>query len=182
MRKLCSQWVPHDLTHQQKQAQIDSCKQLLAFNDADPAEFFARLVTGDELWFSNAIPQKKQQSMQWRHYDNPPPKKARPALTCGKQLASVFWDTHGNPHIDWLPQDVTANSNTYCDIVTRLHHRIQQWRNGKWAKKVFLLHDNAHPHLSKQTRAQLDELVYMVLPHPPYSPDLPPQITLSLTK
>jgi hypothetical protein len=65
VRKQCSQWVPHDLTQQQKQAQIDSCKQLLALNDADPVEFFARLVTGDELWFTYAIPQKKQQSMQW---------------------------------------------------------------------------------------------------------------------
>jgi hypothetical protein len=31
-------------------------------NDADPEESFARLVTCDQLWFSCAIPQKKQQS------------------------------------------------------------------------------------------------------------------------
>jgi hypothetical protein len=74
MRKLCSQWVPHDLTQQQKQTQIDSCKQLLPLHDANPADFFARLVTGDGSWFSYAIPQKKQQSMQWRHYDSPPKK------------------------------------------------------------------------------------------------------------
>jgi hypothetical protein len=65
MWKLCSQWVPHDLTRQQKQARIDSCKQLLVLNDANPAGFFAGLVTGDESWFSYAIPQKKQQSMHW---------------------------------------------------------------------------------------------------------------------
>jgi hypothetical protein len=76
MRKLCSQWVPHDLIQQQKQAWIDSCKQLLALNDANPAEFFACLVTCDESWFSYAIPQKKQQSMQWQHYDSHLPKKA----------------------------------------------------------------------------------------------------------
>jgi histone-lysine N-methyltransferase SETMAR len=74
--------------------------------------------------------------------------------------------------IDWLPQGATVNSNTYCDLVTHLHRRIQQRRKGKWAKKVFLLLDNAHPHSSKQTRAQLDELGYMVFPHPLYSPDL----------
>jgi hypothetical protein len=39
IRKLCSQWVPHDLTQQQKQDWIDSCKQLLALNDANPVEF-----------------------------------------------------------------------------------------------------------------------------------------------
>jgi hypothetical protein len=36
--------------------------------------YFAHLVTGDESWFNYAILQKKQQSMQWQHYDSPPPK------------------------------------------------------------------------------------------------------------
>jgi histone-lysine N-methyltransferase SETMAR len=76
--------------------------------------------------------------------------------------------------INWLPQRVTMKSNTYCDIVICLHRRIQQWMWGKWDRKVLLLHDNAHPHLSKQTRAQLDKLGYTVLPHPPHSPDLHP--------
>jgi hypothetical protein len=85
MRKPCSQWVPHDLTQQQMQALIDSCKQLLAFNDVDPAEFFARLLSGDRSWFSYAIHRKKQQSMQWRYYESPlQKKKARPELTYGK--------------------------------------------------------------------------------------------------
>jgi hypothetical protein len=54
MRKMCSQWVPNDVSQQQKHARIDSCKQLLPLNDADPAEFSVRLVTDDESWFSCA--------------------------------------------------------------------------------------------------------------------------------
>lgn len=76
--------------------------------------------------------------------------------------------------IDCLPQGVTVNGNTYCDVVTCPCHRIQQQRKGKWAKKVFLLHDSALPHSSKQTRAHLVDLGYTVPPHPPYSPDLAP--------
>jgi hypothetical protein len=73
----------------------------------------------------------------------------------------------------WLTSSgATANRSTYCDIVTHLCCRIQQRRKGKRAKKVFLLHDSARPHSSKQTKAQLDELGYMVLPHPACSPDL----------
>jgi histone-lysine N-methyltransferase SETMAR len=55
-----------------------------------------------------------------------------------------------------------------------MHCKIQQWRKGKWAKKVFLSHDNARPCSSKQTWAQLDELGYTVLPHHPYSSELTP--------
>ncbi len=37
-----------------------------------------------------------------------------------------------------------------------------------------LLHDNARPHTPNQTKKCLSELNFEVLPHPPYSPDMPP--------
>jgi hypothetical protein len=72
-----------------------------------------------------------------------------------------------NPGHRWLPQGATVNNNTYCDTVAGLRRRIQQRRKGKCAKKVFLLHDNACPHSSKQTRAQLDD--FGCTYDPPYS-------------
>ena len=41
-------------------------------------------------------------------------------------------------------------------------------------KKVYLLHDNARPHVSKKTKSALEKMDFEVLPHPPYSPDLAP--------
>ena len=40
--------------------------------------------------------------------------------------------------------------------------------------QVHLLHDNARPHVASATRRQLEELGWITVPHPPYSPDLAP--------
>ena len=37
-----------------------------------------------------------------------------------------------------------------------------------------ILHNNSWPHVAKSTLQKLNELVYEVLPHPPYLPDLSP--------
>ncbi|KAG5325249.1 MOS1T transposase, partial [Pseudoatta argentina] len=40
--------------------------------------------------------------------------------------------------------------------------------------KVILLHDNARPHVAKPVKTNLETLKWVVLPHPPYSPDIAP--------
>jgi len=51
----------------------------------------ARLVTMDETWLYRYDPEKKQQSMEWRHSSSPSPKKFRVQKSAGKVLASIFW-------------------------------------------------------------------------------------------
>jgi histone-lysine N-methyltransferase SETMAR len=41
-------------------------------------------------------------------------------------------------------------------------------------KGVCLLHDNARPHVARQTVALLDQFGWDIITHPPYSPDLAP--------
>ena len=40
--------------------------------------------------------------------------------------------------------------------------------------KIYFLHDNARPHVSKLTREKLLSFKWTILPHPPYSPDISP--------
>ena len=41
-------------------------------------------------------------------------------------------------------------------------------------EKVILQHDNARPHVDKLVKTYLETLRWIVLPHPPYSPDIAP--------
>lgn len=173
MKKVCAHWVPRDLTQAQKENRVEVCRRLLQMQNDDP-EFLEKLVTGDESWCHYHTPEKKIQSMQWKHPGSPRPKKFRSAPSAGKQMISVFWDTCGILLMDWLPQGTTVNSRVYCDTLTRLRRRIQQRRKGKWSKGVLLQHDNARPHTSNATTAKLTSLGFVVVPHPPYSPDLAP--------
>jgi len=46
--------------------------------------------------------------------------------------------------------------------------------------ETLLQYDNARPHTSAATRDAIQRLDFPVLPHPPYSPDLPPSDFLHL--
>ncbi|UYV77361.1 hypothetical protein LAZ67_15000691 [Cordylochernes scorpioides] len=67
------------------------------------------------------------------------------------------------------------NSDLYCDIlVNKLKPGIRNKRRGKLSKGVLFLHDNARPHTSCKTVSTIIKLVFEVLEHPAYSPDLAP--------
>ena len=47
--KICSRFVLHSLTPEQKSRRIAACWDLIATADSDP-DFFKKIVTGDEKW------------------------------------------------------------------------------------------------------------------------------------
>ena len=46
-RKICSRFVPHSLTPEQKDQRNAACRDLIATANSDP-DFFKKIVTGDE--------------------------------------------------------------------------------------------------------------------------------------
>ena len=68
----------------------------------DESNFFKRLITQDETWVHHYDPETKAQSMQWKHLDSPPPKKARVQPSAGKVMLTVFWQQDGVVMTDFL--------------------------------------------------------------------------------
>ena len=62
--KICSRFVPHSLTPEQKDRRIAACRYLIATADSDP-DFFKKTVTGDETWCFDYDPTTKRQSAEW---------------------------------------------------------------------------------------------------------------------
>jgi hypothetical protein len=68
---------------------------------------------------------------------------------------------------------LTVTAECCCQQLRRLEEAIQQKRPGR-RHGVILQHDNARPHIENMTKADIQELDWEILPHPPYSPDLAP--------
>ncbi|GFV53882.1 putative DD34D transposase [Trichonephila clavipes] len=69
MRKLCSKWVPRELTIDQKQQQIDDSKQCLELFNRNKSELLRRYVTMDETWLHHFTPESNGQSAEWTACD-----------------------------------------------------------------------------------------------------------------
>jgi histone-lysine N-methyltransferase SETMAR len=174
MSKVCARWVPKMLTPVQKADRVDMSKELLALYESDANDFCARIVTGDETWIHHWDPESKQESMQWKHSDSPPPKKFRTQPSAGKIMATIFWDSMGVLLIDYMPHNTTINGAYYAALMDQLHKSIKEKRTGKLAKGVLLLIDNAPAHTARVSQAAIRKWDFEQLNHPPYSPDLAP--------
>jgi hypothetical protein len=47
----------------------------------------------DETWIHHYEPERKQQSIQWKHMASPPSKKFKSQPFAGKVLLMVLWDS-----------------------------------------------------------------------------------------
>ncbi|GFU79291.1 putative DD34D transposase [Trichonephila clavipes] len=102
MRKLCSKWVPRELTIDQKQQRIDDSKQCLELFNHNKSEFLRRYVTMEETWLHHFTPESNRQSAEWTARDEPTPKCGKMQKSASKVMVSVFWDTHVVIFIDYL--------------------------------------------------------------------------------
>lgn len=89
-------------------------------------------------------------------------------------MITVFWDSEGVLLVDVMPRGETINSLAYILTLKKLNRRFRRIRPNKDPAHLLLLHDNARPHTSLETREAITKLGWTVLPHPPYSPDLAP--------
>jgi hypothetical protein len=70
-RKLCSRFVPHSLTPEQREDRVTSCQDIIAMADAD--NFFNKIITGDETWCFAYDPETKRQGPEWIDETSPRP-------------------------------------------------------------------------------------------------------------
>jgi len=89
--KICSRFVPHSLTPEQKDRRTAACRDLIATADSDP-DFLKKIVTGDETWCFAYDPTTKRQSAAWVGETSPRPKKMRFQKSLVKNMLVIFFD------------------------------------------------------------------------------------------
>ncbi|UYV63726.1 hypothetical protein LAZ67_2005445, partial [Cordylochernes scorpioides] len=174
MRRIAAKFVPKLLNCDQKQHRMNIANEMLDSVGDDP-NLLQRVITGDEAWVYGYNVETKAQSSQWKLPHEPRPKKARQVRSNVKYLLTVFFDCRGVVHHEFLPQGRTVNKEYYLQVMRNLREAIRQKRPDLWKNKNWLLHhDNAPAHTSLLLRDFLAKNNTLMMPQPPYSPDLAP--------
>ncbi len=173
-RKICSRFVPHRLTAEQKEKRMECANDFISMCRGNRS-FLTTIVTGDETWCYQYDPETKRQSMAWCSPSSPRPSKSRLQKSKVKTMLIAFFDSHGVIHKEFVPPGQTVNAAFYEQVLKRLLQRIRRvrpelHRTGSWV----LLHDNAPAHAAIRVRQFLAQRSVTVIDHPPYSPDLAP--------
>lgn len=170
--KMCSRWIPHNLTSDQKKARVDwSRKMLRKFNKGASKDVY-KIVTGDESWIYAYEPETKKQSTVWVFQDESNPTKVVRARSTSKQMVACFFGKTGHIATVPLEQRRTVNSEWYTTIC--LPEVFGKIRETNPQRRIILHHDNASSHTSRQTNDFLSTQNIELMGHPPYSPDLAP--------
>ncbi|UYV77765.1 CLCN3 [Cordylochernes scorpioides] len=163
--KLAKQLQVSQASHEHSYEMLDSVR--------DDPNLLQRVITGDEAWVYGYDVETKAQSSQWKLPHEPRPKKARQVRSNVKVLLTVFFDCRGVVHHEFLPQGRTVNKEYYLQVMRNLREAIRQKRPDLWKNKNWLLHhDNAPAHTSLLVRDFLAKNNTLMMPQPPYSPDL----------
>jgi len=172
VKKICSRWIPHNLTEAQKDARVSWCKEMRKKFKLGTAKSVYNIVTGDETWIYSYDPETKQQSTVWVFPDEPNPTKVvRPQSTSKKMIACFFGLTG---HIATIPLEdrKTVNAKWYTEIC--LPKVMKEIRKTNKNRRIMLHHDNASSHTARETKDFLKEQSVEIISHCPYSPDLSP--------
>ena len=119
-RKICSRFVPHMLTDDQKVKWMEAAGDFITMRDRDSC-FLRTIITGDETWRYQFDPNSKRQSMEWR---SPLPKKYCCQKNKVKTMLIAFFDNDGIIHQEFVPVGQTANAAFYEEVLKRLLRRI----------------------------------------------------------
>ena len=166
--KICSHFVPHSLTPEQKEWRNAACRDMISTADSHP-DFFKKIVTGDETWCFAYDSTARRQSAAWFGETSSRPKKLRFQKSLVKTMLMIFFDWQGVIHKEFVPEGESINAVYYKVVMERLLNRIRRVRpamceSGDW----FLLHNNTPSHNATVVKQFLAQRKVAVLDHPSY--------------
>ena len=116
VKKICSRWIPHNLSIAQKTARVNWSKEILQKYDRGASKHFYDIVTGDESRIYAYEPESKQQSTSWVFQDESNPTKVDRVRSTSKQMIASFFRKTGHVAIVPVEQRGTVNSDCYTTI------------------------------------------------------------------
>ena len=157
-------WIRHELSPHQLQYRVDACMDLMTSHRN--YQWLRNLITGDEKWVLYINYTHRRQWLSLGQTGAATPKADLPPK---KVVLSIWWGANGIIHWKILPNGCTITADLYRQQLDRVAEKLK----GKH-DRIYYLHDNARPHVTKSTCEKLLKLGWIIIPHPAYYPDLAP--------
>ena len=175
LSKICTCWVSHLLTDEQKQSRVRLASQVIEKYDKCDPRRLEEIVTCNETWIYHFQANSKAKNKVWVSSEGDRPVIAHRCKTSNRMLYAIFFDSKGPVLQIPVPKGSSVTGKFYREsVLTQLvdFYRKRRWRTG--VRGIKLLHDNTPAHKSATLQEYLKESGLDVLDHPPYSPDLSP--------
>lgn len=174
MRKITSRWVPHFLSEKNRVDRVRACSEWLNKFKSE-AWRLCDIVTGDESWFYWRQIGRKQSNASWVAEGESPRTVVRRDRYEPKTMVSVMFRRGGVEQITYWGKGDTITSDSYIeDCLKPLVRTINKQRPTYGCKNLKFHQDNAKPHVAKKVITFLEGHEFIIMDHPPYSPDLAP--------
>lgn len=174
LRKIASRYVPHLLTQKIRQERVRICEfNLDKFKSG--AWRLCDVVTGDESWFFWRQIGRRQSNASWVAKGESPSTVVKHSQFDQKTMVCIFFRTTGVQSLTYWDIGNTIDQHSYVDDCLKpLVKFINGQRNICRTKNLKFHHDNARPHVAKKVIDYLNDQNFVIMDHPPYSPDLAP--------
>ena len=135
-RKVCSRWVPRQLSSDHKCAQQTICKEHLDRHAHEEDAFCHQIVTGDKSWVCHYEPESKRWLMQWKHLSSLANKKIRDTGFRWESHAEHLLDVNGPVLVHFQKKGQTVTSARYSDmLVNKVKPAIRSKCHGLLSKE-----------------------------------------------
>ena len=174
LKKISARWVPHELSKKNREDRVHHCEYNLAMIDSKKWRL-GDINTGDESWFYHRQISKRESNKTWVGEGDCPRELVRQGRFEPKTMFSVFFKRSGLVHLSYLEKGKTINHELYIEECLKpIVKVLKNERPITGAKNIKFHHDNARPHIHKNVFEYLEGEKFVMMPHPPYSPDLAP--------
>ena len=147
LRKVCSRWVPHLLTEEQKTQRLKCARELLKTYKGCNNLVISNWLTGDETWMHMFEPQRRADNKQWKRKIQKRPCIAKRTINSKKMLYAIFFNSSGPVVQMPCPSGHTVTDRFYKNsILKKVKEFYNKKRPSKGWSEVHLLHDNTSFH------------------------------------
>jgi histone-lysine N-methyltransferase SETMAR len=160
-------WLPHQLDDSLRTRRVEACQIL--WSKSKDFSWLDRVITMDETYVTFSNPPSRG---QWVDKEEKPEPVAKAGQHPQQVLLSMWWTVDGVVFYSLLPPRTTMTAEVLSAHINNVAEILKRGRLRR--SNMFILMDNARPHVAKSVISKIRDLEWEILPQPPYSPDMAP--------